>query len=430
MKGIDILFQKSINTNLCSGCGICAGICPTQIIKFDSKQLRPTINQEKNCIDCHLCIKCCPAKGYALPDNKKEFADYKYLLKASSKEKRILENSASGGFITVALIHLLKNNYVDKVLIVNNSSDINLGFTSSKLTNSLEMVFKGQKSKYMQSPIHQIVRQIIDENVRVAIVGTPCQIYGIHQLKKLNRKIGQNVLYTFGLFCGYTYNSNFILGLSKQMDIDSNEIKQIDGWRNNGFPGNFEISTKNGNIKSISFDLEHSIDVTFFAQNRCRLCKDCFSNYSDFSIGDYGSWKEKKSLVMVRSDNAKKLFDELKDYLDYDYISDVRINETVLPFMKREKRIKTDLNIMYDVKHNLPIPVWEKTNSKLYLADLLQYKISSFIKRHAKNNINFYLRHPKLMKMVSEFGYLKINKLLIIKILFKLEYIFRGNNHV
>lgn len=52
--------------NLCSGCGICVGICPKQCIQWeknDNGMYQPCVNSNA-CIRCGLCKEVCPGLGH------------------------------------------------------------------------------------------------------------------------------------------------------------------------------------------------------------------------------------------------------------------------------------------------------------------------------------------------------------------------------
>jgi ferredoxin len=51
---------KKINMELCIGCGLCADICPEDVIRFDEVKKKPYIAYAKDCTACRWCIGHCP----------------------------------------------------------------------------------------------------------------------------------------------------------------------------------------------------------------------------------------------------------------------------------------------------------------------------------------------------------------------------------
>lgn len=47
-----------IDHELCTGCGDCIDICPTQVIELDGDKAVPCRNED--CIDCLACVDACP----------------------------------------------------------------------------------------------------------------------------------------------------------------------------------------------------------------------------------------------------------------------------------------------------------------------------------------------------------------------------------
>src|SRR3990170_2995817 len=103
------------NSGLCTGCGTCAGVCPTEAIKIHLSEVVyvPEIEEEK-CVSCGLCAESCP--GYSVdfehlnaqifgrqPDDRL-LGNYMGCYIGRSNDVDIRDNSASGGIASQLLI--------------------------------------------------------------------------------------------------------------------------------------------------------------------------------------------------------------------------------------------------------------------------------------------------------------------------------------
>ena len=87
------------NEDICTGCGACKAICPTNsiiILKANEEGfIMPVIN-DMSCINCGKCKEMCPSNN-SLNRNKAVFKVYA----AQNMDTNVLKNSTSGGAFAV-----------------------------------------------------------------------------------------------------------------------------------------------------------------------------------------------------------------------------------------------------------------------------------------------------------------------------------------
>lgn len=415
MKKAEMLIENSINSKLCCHCGVCAGMCPTHAISIKKNVLNVDVDK---CVDCGLCVQCCPAGGYELSDLTLEDIKDIPMYSAEAKDKKVSSNASSGGFVTQAILTLLAIGDITEAAVAVTGDSLNESCTKYVVTNKPSEILDARRSKYTQATINNVLEYIKNHEGRYAIVGLPCQLYGVTQAIKKNIILRKRIVYKLGVVCGYTYDEDCIDGLLKVMNLQRKEIHRILGWREGGLPGNFSVELTDGTVRTLPFVDEHSVDVTYYAQNRCKLCRDCLCENGDVVAADIGGWKEKRTLVFARSAQGKNLLNILKhnDTMLIDKCV-IPFDKTVLPFMLREKRSKADIRLRENKEKS---PFWIGGYSpRLLLSQKIE--TSLVFKYEKKANKNKNVHSASQMLRIGHRAYHQISSLLILKVLFKLQ---------
>ena len=94
---ITLVVDAETREPICTGCGLCAKVCPDRLIKVESTKIDKTRIIQKwqinlgGCMFCGLCVETCPFGGIVMTKNY-ELADYERANFVYSKE-RLLETA-------------------------------------------------------------------------------------------------------------------------------------------------------------------------------------------------------------------------------------------------------------------------------------------------------------------------------------------------
>lgn len=158
----------------CSGCEVCANICPTNCITMARMEgfLYPTIEKNK-CVNCNLCSNHCQMEkeSLSLSPSASVYAVY-------SKDLKERNSSSSGGaFIGIAKQFLDKKGFIA-------APCFDVAFSLSHcLGNCEKEIISFCGSKYIQSrknKIYQEVKEHLEKSEYVLFSGTPCEVNGLY----------------------------------------------------------------------------------------------------------------------------------------------------------------------------------------------------------------------------------------------------------
>ena len=309
--------------NPCSGCGVCAAICPKECITIslnDEGFFWPIVDEDI-CISCGICKKVCYQFLERKEDNQNYFKDKKIYASWSNNEK-IRSNSSSGGVGQELILKALDEGYYACGAIFDAKNDL----CKHKIACSDKSAEKFSSSKYLQSYTIDAFSKL-KEGKRYIVVGTPCQIYGLRKWLQVNKWEYRFVLVDF--FCHGTPSyllwqkyKNYIqnkygLGDFKEVVFRS---KEQTAWHS--------YAMKIKDHKGLMYNQTYTEDLffKFFLSDSC-LSKSCYNcllriNYcsSDIRLGDFWGSKyaandEGVTLVVVNTEKGSAFWKDVEGRL-------------------------------------------------------------------------------------------------------------------
>ncbi|MFA5448489.1 MAG: Coenzyme F420 hydrogenase/dehydrogenase, beta subunit C-terminal domain [Sphaerochaeta sp.] len=301
----------SVNA-LCTACGACSGICPTDAIAMQynpSGYLYAHLDEER-CIDCGKCVSVCPSVSQNTPhfdyDPFHGLSLTGYVGYAVDEEIRL--RGQSGGIVTALLCYLLESNRIDGAMV--NKFDQETGKTKVVYEDTIEGIKEGSGSYYIQSAVSKSVFEHQDKRTAAVVLG--CQAESITLAENQSRSF-RKPEYLIGLICAGQYSANYIDSLLTSANVGrpiSNfrfKDKRAGGW-----PGDILIEQEE-RATVIPKKLRHE-QKPLFENFRCIQCFDKMNIYSDIVVGDPWGIEEKaepsgNSVVIARTQKGVDLIE-------------------------------------------------------------------------------------------------------------------------
>lgn len=312
---------KIVTENKCVGCSACVSACPTGALTLEADNLgyyRAVLHLEK-CINCGKCQKVCPA--YRLPEkrNAKNPKCYEFI----TSDQKLLEKSSSGG-----IFGLLARLVLNKGGIVCGAAWKDDFSVEHVFIDSTEELSKLQKSKYMQSYMGDIPKQIkrlLDSGREVLFSGCPCQVAGL--LSFLEKDYSN--LVTIDLLCGSAPSAMFFQKYIEEEfpdGIKKYEFRhKVQGWTTDCLT--VAVTVTDGRTEVRRGGAQDNYQRVYHNHVMCaQHCEKCqfqsSPRYGDITIGDFW-WLNSKdaevnvkdgvSAVLINNSKGERLFAEIPD---------------------------------------------------------------------------------------------------------------------
>ena len=306
--------QNICKQNLCTGCGVCAVVCPKKCVSMSENEhgfLYPNVDESK-CVNCNLCRKKCPQ------NNQMVYNKPLQVWAAWNKNNAERKTSASGGIAAGLYLNATENDYVVSGVQMEDGFSVRHTLTEKKTE-----IHKYKSSQYVQSiafPVFTNIKTQLDKGKHVLFIGTPCQVDGLKSF--LSKEYER--LVTVDLICHGVPSSKYlkehaytVCGCDERCSAAS--FRDSEGWKLRIFSRGKVVYEKKAHhdlyFKAFLLGLTY--------RESCYHCKYAQqSRVGDLTIGDFwGLGKiapvnypiDKVSLVLTNTDKGSRFFENSGD---------------------------------------------------------------------------------------------------------------------
>ena len=386
--------QTKLNSNSCTGCGLCTVICPTGAIKlyFDKRLSTVRTVDDNKCISCNKCVKTCPQIGCSeLNEPVACYASFPIL------EQRN-QNYSSGGAASLIAMRFIQKH---KGVVCGCTWDEKKRCAKHVVITEIDQLEKLRGSKYVQSDISGIyedIKRYIDCKTEVLFIGTPCQVDAVSKYCK------SEYLYTADLICHGTPPASYLSDYIKTIP-NYKEIKDIrfrgehDFWFTAKNDQNIEIYCQ---YKDCDPYFHAFLKGTIYRENcyNCRYAQ--LKRVADITLGDF--WELERnaltysgnvSLILTNTAKGEKVINESADLM-------------IMEERKIEEAIRGNLQLSAPMK---------KTVEQLEFTKMLEahgdfisaFKKNAVYKEAIRNKrlMSFKMKKHKLKKFLENIGIIR-----------------------
>jgi coenzyme F420-reducing hydrogenase beta subunit len=285
-----------------------------------------------------LCYQLCPAHGhtkdetgigrdlYGSVEGIMQRIETGYYLSSwlgYSKVNGHRPNGASGGMATWTLETLLESGKVGAVACVGRTRNPDKLF-EFKICTKVEEIRQCGRSAYYPVEISHIIRHILKNEGRYAIIGLPCVCKAIRLAQEKLPKLKERIQYVLGLTCGHSCSKYFAEYLCALGGGDPHDLHEIvfrvkDSNEPVSNMGMYFLSGQGESEKSGCLRWRDGFGFAFmngyFQMQGCFFCDDIFAEcadatYMDAWLPEYASQPEGYSIVLVRNNRIQDLISE------------------------------------------------------------------------------------------------------------------------
>lgn len=318
----------------CSGCGVCAAVCPRQNIemRLDENGVLIPCGASEDCPPgCSLCLSICPFAAETSTDTLAEnlFASHPsiqhapetgYYLKAliGHVESETLRASvASGGFATAMLGGLLSSGEVDRVIAVRPTrrKQSTMLFESA-IVSTVGALRQCTGSCYYPVSFEAALHKAATSQSTYAMIALPCVCRGVRLAQKINPRF-RNIRYLLALTCGTGKSIFYTDYVAAVACVDPQHVVGIQFRdKSRGVPvGCYStkveyVDNPTGQVcqKYTSWEEARIGGVfcsRFFSPSACNFCDDVFGECADATfmdawLGNYAEQPLGTSIALFR----------------------------------------------------------------------------------------------------------------------------------
>lgn len=314
---------RVLKAQLCSGCGLCAGVAPEAIRMetvapgYSRPKVTATLSAEKESVIAASCPGAVVAPWPQAPARSAYWGPSRRIMSGHALDPAVRHSGSSGGALSALLIHALETGLVDRVVQIAPDPEHP---TRSRLTSSTTPgeVVANAGSRYAPSSPLEEIDKVLGEGLRTAIVGKPCDISALRQLATRDARVDALIPLKLSFFCGGLPSHDGADRVVRAMGLEPSELVTF-RYRGNGWPGLARAETSSGEVGEMSYADSWGNFLSKEVQFRCKICPDAVGGVADVACADawygdesgYPSFEEQegRSLIVTRTEAGDAIVD-------------------------------------------------------------------------------------------------------------------------
>ncbi len=314
-----------IKKEQCTGCKMCADICPQGAIYFETDEQGfwyPKVSND--CVKCGLCLKKCPSLNAHITNEEQP-----RVFSAWSRDYETRITSTSGG-----IFWEFASKFIDEGgVVVGCRYCSDWKSAEHIIARNRKELYEIKGSKYFQSDTTGIYKQVkvyLSKGVNVLFCGTPCQIAAIKSYIGGEHKN----LYCMDFICRSINSPKafkaYIDELEKEYSAKVIEVhlkNKQKGWQSLASQVKFSNGKECIRDKNEDWWVKGFINNDLYTRESCYHCqyKVLPRINSDITIGDFWGIKHQQpedlfngiSVIIVNTQKGECLFDKCKDKIEF-----------------------------------------------------------------------------------------------------------------
>lgn len=322
IKSFANLITEVQERGICGRCGGCVSFCSAgelNALRFGADGA-PEFADRDRCLSCGICYLVCPQIKALDGELSARFGwegpmgPYRAIRSARTTDPEIASVATDGGVVTSLLVRALDSGLIDAALVsrriapfarkaaIATTREELLDAAGSHFGEAAHLGEIGRSYTSFVPTIREISALRKGELNRVALVGTPCQVYSFRKMQLLRVVPSDTVRLVIGLFCmeSFTFNEETRAHLEERIGVALDRVVKLN------VKDDVILTTNEGEVIHVPFEVVDEI-----ARPACMACPDFANDYADISCGGLGS-APGYTTAIIRTANGEKLYNDAR----------------------------------------------------------------------------------------------------------------------
>ncbi|MGB0504584.1 MAG: Coenzyme F420 hydrogenase/dehydrogenase, beta subunit C-terminal domain [Pikeienuella sp.] len=281
-----------VENGYCLSCGLCTQVVEDGALTMALNKggnVRPRASRELTSAENARIVSICPgvtmngpfADELTAPDPV--WGDIRVTYEGWATDDDTRWRASAGGVMTALNQYLLESGRVAFIL-QNRAATGDALMSEPVLIRDPAELLTGSQSRYAPSAPLTAINEALALNEPFAVSLKPCDIAGVRNLQRQDRRAAELIKFTQAMFCGTVPSRETTTKMLARKGYS--DAPDTFRWRGDGCPGAARATWKDGRKATATYQ-EMWTEARWTTQFRCKICPDAIGLHADIATGDF-----------------------------------------------------------------------------------------------------------------------------------------------